>query len=1334
MRKILQRILGVGLAVAMCLGITTVMNGAPVGFIVSDAAEGYYAPITATGGNALLGQVHDLITTTHRKYTSYNDCKNPTNVKKTDPGTSSSYVMEFYSQADISASWGGGALGTWNREHVWCQSLSNGMWGQSGAGADMHHIRPVESGLNSTRGNNLFGEVSNREGNKVYYRDKSKNNVALGGYSGGGKFEPLDNVKGDVARIVMYVYTHYNTASNVYGTTNGSGGGGYFGTLHFTNIVSASNESAAIDLLLEWSRQDPVDAIETTRNEAVYKIQGNRNPFIDHPEYAEAIWGGGTVKPDPSVELKSISLNKPSLTLYTGQSETLVVTPNPANAPADVTWDSSDTAVATVSANGEVIAQSVGTATITATSTENPSIKASARVTVEKSDFKSVTITRDSFSASGSYAFHPWSAGDVGGTAFIYGGEANMMQFNSSKSSYYIASNVASSAPIKSVTVKLNPKTSSCKEWKLLTADSPYGEVSQRPENGNDHGTKTVTASGTTWTINGNDRYFALTYQSTNVCYLDSIVIEYGSQEEHTAHDGWTAWTDDGDGTHSRRTTCTSHEPVVETAVHHFAEGKCSVCGATHENHTWTNGSCSVCGIAHENHTWTNGSCSVCGIAHENHTWVNGSCSVCGIAHENHTWVNGSCSVCGVAHNHGELSVRTDDRFHWTYCDACGYRGEPVAHAWAYKDNGDGTHTHYTTCDGHAEIKEAPEEHDFENGKCTDCGAVHENHVWTNGSCTVCGVAHENHAWANGNCSVCGIAHENHAWANGNCSVCGIAHNHDKLSCGTDERNHWNYCDVCGYKSEAVAHVWAYRDNNDGTHTHFTACFGHEEIREAPETHNWEKGSCTVCGAADPGHDPHPAHDGWTEWTDNGDGTHSRRTTCTTHEPVVETAEHHFAAGKCTVCGAAHGNHAWINGNCSVCGIAHENHIWIDGRCSVCAVAHENHTWANGNCSVCGVAHGNHTWTNGSCSVCGIAHDHGELSVRTDGRSHWAYCDTCGYKGETVAHTWAYRDNDDGTHTHYTTCTVHAEISDAPEEHDFENGECILCVAPHENHTWTNGSCSVCGATHENHTWVNGSCSVCGATHENHTWTNGSCSVCGATHENHTWTNGSCSVCGVAHENHTWVNGSCSVCGIAHENHTWVNGSCSVCGVAHNHGELSVGTDDRNHWTYCDVCGYTGEAVAHTWAYRDNGDGTHTHYTTCTEHAEISNVPEEHDFENGKCTDCGAADVYRPDVDDTKLKEFHAAVEGILSSGSLQARYASISKAIVAYQALSEEEKALAEEDIAILQVAIDDYEQTIYSYNSEAKDANVAALTGLGGLFNWIIALIKFLSSLLWG
>ena len=342
------------------------------------SVESYYASVTATSGTALLGQLHDLITTTHTRYTTYDDCKNPTYVKKTDAGSNASSVMEFYSQADIASSWGSGKPGTWNREHVWCQSLSNGLWGTGGGGSDLHHIRPVETSLNSARGNNKFGEVV--DGSPAYYKDSNKNVVALGGYNKSGVFEPLDNVKGDVARIVMYVYTHYNNYNNVGGTTNGKGSSSYFGTLNFTNVISASGENAAIQLLLKWNKNDPVDESERNRNDAVAAIEGNRNPFVDNEQYADAIWGGKSLETD---ELQSLQLNYTQLTLSENVTATLKVTAVPATANDSVNWTSSNTNVATVSAAGVVTAISQGTATITATSKENSNIKASATITVK---------------------------------------------------------------------------------------------------------------------------------------------------------------------------------------------------------------------------------------------------------------------------------------------------------------------------------------------------------------------------------------------------------------------------------------------------------------------------------------------------------------------------------------------------------------------------------------------------------------------------------------------------------------------------------------------------------------------------------------------------------------------------------------------------------------------------------------------------------------------------------------------------------------------------------------------------------------------------------------
>ncbi|MCM1289810.1 MAG: endonuclease [Corallococcus sp.] len=329
--------------------------------VASAATGNYYAPITATGGTELLGQLHDLITSTHTKYTSYNDCKTPSTVQKTDAGSGNGKVMEFYSQADIDGSWGQGNQGTWNREHVWCQSLSNDLWGESGGGSDLHHIRPVESGLNSARGNLKYGVAVSK--NKVYYEDHNNNPVALGGYIGNSVFEPIDSVKGDVARIVLYVYTHYNTYSSSifegHATTNGSRASGSFGNLPIRNVISASSDKAAFSMLMSWNELDPVDDVERNRNEAVADIQGNRNPFIDHPEYVSAIWGDGSIG-GGDTPTNELTLSQTSLVLCVGETANLTAT----TTSGTLSWKSSDTSVASVSAGG-VKANKVGTAVIT---------------------------------------------------------------------------------------------------------------------------------------------------------------------------------------------------------------------------------------------------------------------------------------------------------------------------------------------------------------------------------------------------------------------------------------------------------------------------------------------------------------------------------------------------------------------------------------------------------------------------------------------------------------------------------------------------------------------------------------------------------------------------------------------------------------------------------------------------------------------------------------------------------------------------------------------------------------------------------------------------------
>ena len=154
----------------------------------------------------------------------------------------------------------GGTAGTqWNREHTFPKSLGNPNLGTSGPGSDAHHLRACDITLNQNRGSLLFIDGSGVAG------------------SVGSGFYPGDEWKGDVARMVMYMYLRYGSRCNpnqvAIGTTN-------------------STDANMIDLLLEWNAEDPVSDYETQRNTALESLQGNRNPFIDNPAFATTIWGG----------------------------------------------------------------------------------------------------------------------------------------------------------------------------------------------------------------------------------------------------------------------------------------------------------------------------------------------------------------------------------------------------------------------------------------------------------------------------------------------------------------------------------------------------------------------------------------------------------------------------------------------------------------------------------------------------------------------------------------------------------------------------------------------------------------------------------------------------------------------------------------------------------------------------------------------------------------------------------------------------------------------------------------------------------------------------------
>ena len=214
-----------------------------------------YENLSGLSSDRLLNSLRTLMTSTHKTITTYANCRDYANKTDCENADGTTIVTLYTSYKSNFGQYNNGS--GWNREHVWPKSL--GGFNQDGAGADLHHIRPTENKTNSQRGNKLYGNVNGGT-------TTTGNMSGLNGGSYSGYFEPLDTVKGDVARICLYVYVRWGA--------------------EYTDCSKITNVFQSIDVLLEWCELDPVDTWEMGRNEVVGKIQGNRNVFIDYPELA----------------------------------------------------------------------------------------------------------------------------------------------------------------------------------------------------------------------------------------------------------------------------------------------------------------------------------------------------------------------------------------------------------------------------------------------------------------------------------------------------------------------------------------------------------------------------------------------------------------------------------------------------------------------------------------------------------------------------------------------------------------------------------------------------------------------------------------------------------------------------------------------------------------------------------------------------------------------------------------------------------------------------------------------------------------------------------------
>ena len=243
---------------------------------VAAVPSGYYDNAKNKSDQALMTALHTII----KGHTKRSYSQLWTDFRTTD--CNGNIIIDRYSDTqftyntDKCGSNGYSQVGDcYNREH----SIPNSWWGGSDsdtAYTDLHHMFPVDGWVNNERGNHPFGNCA---GGTPTGTGKL-GTCTFSGYTG-TVFEVADEYKGDFARVYFYFATRYMMRMSSFTS----------GTSIFNSTTYLGMDTWAINQLLEWHRNDPVSTLETTRNDNVYSIQHNRNPFVDNPELVEYIWG-----------------------------------------------------------------------------------------------------------------------------------------------------------------------------------------------------------------------------------------------------------------------------------------------------------------------------------------------------------------------------------------------------------------------------------------------------------------------------------------------------------------------------------------------------------------------------------------------------------------------------------------------------------------------------------------------------------------------------------------------------------------------------------------------------------------------------------------------------------------------------------------------------------------------------------------------------------------------------------------------------------------------------------------------------------------------------------
>ncbi len=277
-------------AIAFVLGLSTSALAQP---------SGYYDTADTSSASALRSSLHEIIDD-HVRYpytSSATDTWDILDLADENP-SNSSHVLDVYKNASYPKAGGGNS--NYNREHSWPKSYGFPDDGSSNYPyTDCHHLFVADSGYNSSRSNKPYAYSTGTEKptDSNAGRGGSGDSNWTDGSGSTGSWETWGDRRGDVARALLYMDVRYE-------------GGTHGGTGHSEpdliltddrSLIASSNtgdnESVGymglLSVLLEWHEDDPVDAFEVTHHETVYSFQGNRNPFVDHPEWVDVVFGTG---------------------------------------------------------------------------------------------------------------------------------------------------------------------------------------------------------------------------------------------------------------------------------------------------------------------------------------------------------------------------------------------------------------------------------------------------------------------------------------------------------------------------------------------------------------------------------------------------------------------------------------------------------------------------------------------------------------------------------------------------------------------------------------------------------------------------------------------------------------------------------------------------------------------------------------------------------------------------------------------------------------------------------------------------------------------------------